>query len=153
MNCFVKGSVVCNLESTEKFAAIHELIQRASIFKSIKNINAFEEVVFDREKQMTTGLGHGVAFAHGKTDIVDRIYIGLGISKKGIDFNAVNNQPVHLLFLLANPIRMENDYLQVMGALCKITREEDFLNKVITTKKSSAIEAIFKERFRKFKIC
>ena len=82
MRLFYDGSVVCELESTEKYSAIHELLIKAPVFHQI-NKSAFEKIVIEREKKLSTGLGHGVAFAHGKTDSVDKLYVALGISRKG----------------------------------------------------------------------
>ncbi len=141
---FCNGSVICNLQSVEKFDAIHELLSKAPVFKNISNLSSFERVVVEREKKLSTGLGHGVAFAHGKTDVVDTLYVALGISRKGIEYEALDNKPVHLLFIVANPKNGHHEYLQLISALSRILRDNDFRNRILMLNDEKEIEQEFR---------
>ena len=142
---FYEGSVICGLESSEKYSAIHELIARAPVFRKIENISRFEKVVEDRERKLSTGLGHGVAFAHGKTEAVDSLYIALGISKKGIEYEALDGEPVHLLFLVANPPDGHVEYLKLISSLSKIIRDDDFRRHILSMTDENLIESEFRQ--------
>ena len=144
MQFFVNGSVVCNLESVEKYSAIHELLSRASIFKHIENISFFEKVVIEREKKLSTGLGHGVAFAHGKTDAVDSLYVALGISREGIEYEALDKKPVHFLFIVANPVDGHMEYLKLISGLSRILRNRDFRSRILKMTDEKQIEYEFR---------
>ena len=132
MQMFIEGSVICDLKNREKYAAIHELLTKAPVFRKIKDISLFEKVVVERERKLSTGLGHGVAFAHGKTDTVDKLYVACGISKQGIEYEALDGKPVYLLFLVANPPDGHADYLKLISALSRIVRNDEFRENMIS---------------------
>jgi PTS system nitrogen regulatory IIA component len=100
---FSTGTVVTDLQSTGKFDAIRELIRGAPVFSGMPGRDAFEDTVVAREKLQTTGLGHGVAVAHGRAEGLPRVLIGLGLSREGIGFDSPDGIPVRLLFLIASP--------------------------------------------------
>jgi len=126
LQCFKGGTVVASLESREKFEAIRELIHAAPVFNGTETRNRIVEAVVQREKILSTGLGHGVALAHGTTDAVDRIIIALGISRQGIEYGAVDQAPVHLLFVIINPPGRQVEYLLALAAVTRMIRDEDF---------------------------
>lgn len=118
--------MVQNLASREKYQAIEELIGKAPIFEPAASSRRVAEAVIEREKLLSTGLGRGVAVAHGTTEAVSDIVIVLGISEKGIDFDAFDEVPVHLLFVIANPPHRQPDYLVALAAVTRLVRDEDF---------------------------
>ena len=103
LGCFRGGTVVQSLASHDKFDAIRELIHKAPIFAGLGCREELEEAVVQREKILSTGLGRGVAVAHGTTEMISDIIIALGISEAGIDFDSFDKAPVHLLFVITNP--------------------------------------------------
>ncbi len=125
-HCFLKGSIVKNLLSTEKYQAIHELIQRAPVFSEIEDLNRFEEAVFEREKVISTGIGRNVAVAHAKVPDTDRILVALGISVKGINYDALDGKPVHFLFLIANNPKRQEEYLKLLASIMRFIRNDSF---------------------------
>lgn len=148
LSCFTHGTVVCNLESTEKFPAIHELLKEAPVFRDIKSIEHLERAVVQREKVQSTGLGSGVAVAHGKTPSVGDIVMALGISRKGIDFDAMDGKPVHFLFLVANPPGMQLEYLLALSVLVRVIRDERFREELLRCYDTVEIETRLHEAFR-----
>jgi PTS system nitrogen regulatory IIA component len=126
LSCFQGGTVVFGLESRGKFEALRELIHSAPVFDGIDIRDRIFEAVVRREKVLSTGLGRGVALAHGTTDAVDRITIALGISRHGIDYEAVDQAPVHLLFVIINPPGRQVEYLLALAAVTRMVRDEDF---------------------------
>lgn len=118
--------MVQSLSSNEKFAAIRELISKAPVFSSLPDKSTVEEAVVQRERLLSTGLGRGVAVAHGTTEVVDDIVIALGISEAGIDFDAVDQEPVHLLFVITNPPGRQLEYLTALSAVTRLVRDETF---------------------------
>lgn len=126
LRCFEPGTVVDNLQSTEKFQAIHEVVGRAAVFASGRQRAAVESAVVRREHIQTTGIGHGVAAAHGQTDGVSEVKIALGISRTGIDYHAVDGEPVRLLFVLATPPDNHRDYLTALSGICRLSKRQFF---------------------------
>lgn len=128
---FTPGTVVIELKSTEKYAAIRELIREAKVFQDLPDRDAFEQAVIDREKLQSTGLGHGVAFAHGRLPEIKTLKVALGISRKGIDFDSIDGKPVHLLFVFATNPAMHIDYLSCLSALARMVKKEGFQEEIL----------------------
>jgi PTS system nitrogen regulatory IIA component len=128
--CFRSGSVH-SIAATEKFGAIAELIRKAGALAEVEDLSEFEECVIRRERIAGTGLGRGVAVAHGKTPLVDRVIVTLGVSKPGIEFGAPDGQPVHLLFLVASPPDKSSEYLMALSAIARLCKVQDIKDKVL----------------------
>jgi PTS system nitrogen regulatory IIA component len=126
LKCFRGGTVVQSISSNDKFEAIRELIRKAPVFASARDKESVEEAVIRREKVLSTGLGRGVAVAHGTTDVVEDIVIALGISEAGIEFDAIDQAPVHLLFVITNPPGRQMEYLTALSAVTRLVRDEGF---------------------------
>jgi mannitol/fructose-specific phosphotransferase system IIA component (Ntr-type) len=97
--------------------AIEELVDLAAASNMVKDRDRLLADVRDREELVTTGVGYGVAFPHAKTRSVKGIVIGFGRSVEGIDFDAMDHQPVKLFFLIAAPEDAIGQHLNVMARL------------------------------------
>ncbi len=148
ISCFSHGTVVCDLESTEKFQAIHELLSNAPVFRDIDGIDHLESAVVQRERVQSTGLGSGIAVAHGKCPDVAKIVIALGVSRKGIDFAAMDGDPVHLLFLVANPPGMPLEYLLALSVLVRVIKNEQFRRELLNCSDPAEIETRLDRAFQ-----
>jgi PTS system nitrogen regulatory IIA component len=145
--CFLAG-MVQDLSSTDKFDAISELIHKAPVHSHVTDLDQFEDCVVRREKVQSTGLGHGVAVAHGKTDLVDRIVVALGISREGIPFDSHDERPVQLLFLIASPPESRSDYLMTLSALAGMIRTNGFKQELLSSATPDAAQRLISDRFR-----
>ena len=140
LNCFVDGSVVCELQSTDKYEVLHELIEKAPIFQKGLDKLLLEKAVVNREKQQSTGFGHGVAVAHGTIKGLDTIRIALGVSRKGIDFDSLDGEPVQLLFVVASPPKMQIEYLLALSILTGLVRNKTFRDEILSYREPEQIE-------------
>lgn len=133
MAYFDPGSVIWELKSTDKYDAIREIIYNAPIFTEhdVLELDDFARIVIDREKLQSTGFGHGVAVAHGRTSQVDEPTIALGISHEGIDFESYDGRPVHLLFIVANHPDHQMNYLHILSTLVAMVRNELFRRELL----------------------
>jgi PTS system nitrogen regulatory IIA component len=122
-HCFDQGTVIFELLSIDKFDALRELIRRAPVFREIGNLDPLEEAVITRERLQSTGLGHGVAVAHGRAAGVQRVLIALGLSRAGIPYTSPDGKPVRLLFVIASPLSVSLDYLQSLSTLVRCLRD------------------------------
>ncbi len=114
---------ICHITSTDKFLAIHEVIAKCSVFDTLESRDSFERLVVDREKIESTGIGRGVAIAHGKCETIDTIHIGLGISKEGIPFHSLDGKPVHLLFVIASTPNAQISYLRALASIMGFVKQ------------------------------
>lgn len=123
--------VLCCVHSTDKYEAIREVIQKCRVFADITDISRFTKAVLRRERIETTGIGRGVAIAHGKTAAIDRVHVGLGISEHGVDFQASDGKPVHLLFVIGSSPFSQVDYLRTLAAVMRFIKEADVRRELI----------------------
>lgn len=130
---FPPGSVVWDLKVDNKFEAIRETIHRTTTFRSIPglDLDAFTTAVIKREREQSTGFGHGIAIAHGRTPQVPTSEIALGVSREGLDFQAFDGQPVHLLFIVASHPDRQIDYLRILSSLATMARNELFRQELL----------------------
>lgn len=151
---FRAGSVVWQLESENKYDAIREVVLRAPVFQQIDGLDLeeFAQIVIRRELELSTGFGHGVAVAHGRTPAVEDSYVALGVSRRGIDYDAPDDLPVHLLFIVANHPDQQMDYLKIISTLACLCRSDDFRRELLSSVCRDEIEeklgAAFRERIR-----
>ncbi|MFP4373888.1 MAG: PTS sugar transporter subunit IIA [Spirochaetaceae bacterium] len=130
---FSGGDVIWNLRSGDKFNAIREIVFNAPTFARVEglDLDAFADAVIEREHLQSTGLGHGVAVAHGRTEMVSELRIALGISPDGIPFDAYDGHPVHLIFVIANHPAQQTEYLQVLSTVAAMVRNDSFRHQVL----------------------
>jgi PTS system nitrogen regulatory IIA component len=146
-HCFQSGTVVPDLSSSDKDSAIRELIRRAPVFRELPDLDLFADAVIRREHELSTGLGHGVAVAHGRVSQAGRVLIGLGLSREGIPFEAPDDAPVHLLFVIASPPEMNLDYLQALSCLVRALREREVREALLASVETLEIERRIREAF------
>ncbi len=126
------GYSVCPVTETEKFAAIDEVIDNCTVFNGLhNNKERFRRAVHRREIIETTGIGHGVAVAHGKLPCIDHLRIGLGISQKGIDFKSRDGKPVHILFVIASTPFHQINYLKALAVILRGVRNLEIKDEVM----------------------
>src|SRR5688572_23084888 len=99
------------LQSTDKKAAIDELVDHAASAGLIINADALKKIVWEREQQRTTGIGEGLAIPHGKSNASKKLVIAIGRPAQPIDFGAIDNKPVKLIVLLASPPDKTSDHI------------------------------------------
>lgn len=114
-----------HLKGASKQAVIEELVELASSSNMIKDQGQLLRDVLEREELVTTGVGHGVAFPHAKTTSAKGIVITFGRHDKGIDFDAMDQKPVHLFFLIAAPEDAIGAHLNVMSRLSYLMKLEE----------------------------
>lgn len=147
LNCFQSGTVVPDLASPDKYQAIEELIRRAPVFSRLPDRRGFEESVLDRERLQSTGLGHGVAVAHGRASGVERVLIALGLSRTGIPFDSPDGEPVQLLFVIASPPSLSLEYLHALSTLVRCVRHRSLRESLFAADGAAAIESRIRDAF------
>jgi mannitol/fructose-specific phosphotransferase system IIA component (Ntr-type) len=146
-HCFDRGTVIPDLRSTDKFDALRELIQNTPVFNEITDKGVFENAVIARERLCTTGFGHGVAVAHGRAPGVKRVLIALGVSRQGLAFDAPDGEPVRLLFVIASPVHVSLEYLQVLSTLVRCLRHQTVRDALLVAEDAAGLEATIRKAF------
>lgn len=94
----------------------------------ISDKEAYRKQVYAREEESTTGIGEGIAIPHGKCDAVNKPGLAALVVKDGVDFDALDGEPVTLIFLIAAPNTKDNVHLDVLSKLSVLMMDEDFSN-------------------------
>ncbi len=97
----------------------------------IKDKEAFRKLVYAREEESTTGVGEGIAIPHGKGGCVDKPGLAAMVIKDGVEYEALDDEPVYILFLIAAPDSKDNVHLDVLSKLSMMLMDEDFRNNLI----------------------
>jgi mannitol/fructose-specific phosphotransferase system IIA component (Ntr-type) len=116
--------VALDLPGSTAGEAIWEIVELLREGGDLNKPKEFFEAVMAREEKASTVAGGGVAFPHARTELVDQILLGIGRSRKGIVFGGEPDL-VHLIFVIAVPQQMVNDYLICVGALARLLRHEE----------------------------
>ncbi len=121
-------SIITNLQAGSRDDAIKELIDALVASGTVGEAerDEFISAIIKREKRGSTGFGHGVAVPHVKHATIDKMAIAIGISHDGIDFNALDREPVYSIFLLLSPENRPEDHLDAMEAIFGNLQKETF---------------------------
>ncbi len=140
--------IIFPLEANSKEEVISVLVDRLYKLKKIANSDAAREVVLERERLMSTGVGKGVALPHGKYGDIDDVVISVGISIKGIDFDAVDGQPVHIFVLLLTPERFTNKHLKLLSKFSRMLNKAKCREEILEATSAEEIAGIIYQKTR-----
>jgi mannitol/fructose-specific phosphotransferase system IIA component (Ntr-type) len=115
--------VALELRGASAGEAVWEIVELLRESGALPKPKEFFEAVMEREQKSSTVANGGVAFPHARTQLVEQILLGIGRSRKGVFFGE-GKEPVHLIFVIAVPQQMVNDYLICVGALARLVRHE-----------------------------
>ncbi len=110
--------VALNLKGSTAAAAILEIVELFEETGELRKAQEFFEAVMEREEKSPTVANAGVAFPHARTELVEQLLLGIGRSERGVSFGAAK-ELVHLIFVIAVPQQMVNDYLICVGSLAR----------------------------------
>ena len=123
---FNPNIIKVGLESDDKDELFEEMVQVIVDSDSSLNRGKLLEALEQRESLMSTGIIHDVAVPHGKTDAVKNIVGCIGLSKKGIDYESLDNEPVHIVFMLIYPTDLGEENLHIFKRLAIILESGSF---------------------------
>lgn len=114
------------LKNVEKKSHIKEMVEILSVSGKIQNskISMLTDMLMEREKIGSTGIGSGVAIPHVKTEYVKNITGAIGISEKGVDFDSLDGEPVYISFLLLTPVESKNEHLKALAEISQFLKDK-----------------------------
>jgi mannitol/fructose-specific phosphotransferase system IIA component (Ntr-type) len=114
--------IALKLRARTQVEALREIVDLLAAGGKIDNAEGFLNTLQQREKTNSTYAGDGVAFPHARTKLVKEIVLGIGRTEAGIPWTN-KGEIAHLIFLIAVPERLISDYLVVVGAIARITKD------------------------------
>ncbi|MCX8091741.1 MAG: PTS sugar transporter subunit IIA [Verrucomicrobiae bacterium] len=151
VDILTKDQIVTDLRATNRWEAIDELIDNLVATGKIRpeHRNAIAAVVRKREQSMSTGIGFGVGIPHASTDLITEVVGALGRSKTGVNFDALDNQPVRLVMLFLVPQGQFQKHLHTLANIAKLLHKADFRQALEAAPDAESMLRIIKEASRK----
>jgi mannitol/fructose-specific phosphotransferase system IIA component (Ntr-type) len=133
------------LESTTKDGVLRELVgvianggeeqQHAELLRAVR----------EREAVLSTGIGNGVAIPHGKSSVIPELRMAAGTAGQPVDFDALDGQPVHLLFLLVGPESAAGPHIKALSRIARLIRNDDVRRALLAARTPLEFIAALKE--------
>jgi PTS system nitrogen regulatory IIA component len=139
------ASVISNLRAANKRQALQELAKRAAALTGRHERTIFE-VLLERERLGTTGIGMGTAIPHGRLRDLPRLYGLFARFEKPIDFEAIDNRPVDIIFLLLTSDAAGADHLKALARISRLLRDRGICDKLRGTDRADALYALLTDR-------
>ncbi|GIW86122.1 MAG: PTS fructose transporter subunit IIA [Isosphaeraceae bacterium] len=126
----VRDAIIVGLKATTKEAAIREIVQSLRDAGSIaaEDVESVIRHILSREELGSTGIGQGVAVPHTRHPKVNALVCTIALSKQGVDFAALDNEPVDILFLLVSPPNMPGEHLRALEKISTQLKNQRFVS-------------------------
>jgi mannitol/fructose-specific phosphotransferase system IIA component (Ntr-type) len=146
-----KEQIITDLRAADRWQAIDELINNLVSTGKIKpeHRDAIAAVVKKRESSMSTGIGFGIGIPHASTDLIYEVVGALGRSKTGVNFDALDNQPVNLVMLFLVPQGQFQKHLHTLANIAKLLHKADFRQALEQAPDGEAMLKIIREHGKK----
>jgi PTS system fructose-specific IIC component/PTS system nitrogen regulatory IIA component len=133
------------IEADDKDEVFEELVDH---FCQAEKSNAREQILEalrEREAKMSTGIHKGIAIPHGKTNAVDDVYGVLGVSKKGVDYDALDGEPVYLLFMILAPRKDSEKHLRLLKRLAELLDNPQFFTELMAQNDAQGVHGVIRK--------
>lgn len=126
-------------DAISKHDALDQLVDCLAHSNAVTDATAFRNAVHEREAVMSTGIGSGVAIPHVRIAAVAKPAVGIGLSREGISFNTLDDQPVNIMVLFAMPQGSQKDYLGLLAKVMLVLKEADFRDNLLACESPEAV--------------
>ncbi len=126
-----KDLLIPNLQSKNKKGVLEELASVLVGQKKLPDLDRVVEVLLDREKLGSTGIGDGIAIPHGKIKDLGGVVASFGRSREGVDFESIDQKPTHLFFLLVAPENSAGVHLKALARISRLLKDPNFRKRLM----------------------
>jgi len=138
-------AVIPELKGRNKSDVLRELSESLAAAYPPLNAGRVFEVLVEREKLNTTGIGEGVAIPHGKLAGLPALYGAVGVSHLGVDFASIDRKPTQLFFALVAPENSAGIHLKALARISRLFRNADFREAILRAPDAATIYALISE--------
>ncbi len=131
-------------DKTEAIGSLVKILVEQGLVPTDKVEDVIDALI-ERESLTSTGLGYGVALPHVKTDVVKQTCIAFGRSNKGIDFDALDGNPVNFFFLILAPVKTTDEYLKILSAISALMKNEKVRSKLMSAQSADEIYKVLNQ--------
>lgn len=139
-------SIVLDTANSDKDQIIHDLANRLAGTGNVTETAGFKQAIYSREAESTTGIGMGIAIPHGKSKYVKKPTVAFARSKTGVDWNSLDGEKAHLIFMIAVPEDSKGDaHLKILQRLSRKLMDDDFRKALLTAPNKPAVNKLLSE--------
>lgn len=133
------------LEAETKTDVIRELVDVLADAGAVEDRGAALDVVLQREEVLSTGIGHGVALPHGKTSASTALVIAAGVTREPVEFDALDSEPVRLVFLLVGPASAGGAHVKALSRISRLVRQPEVRERLLSASDGEAFMEALRE--------
>src|SRR3989338_1273388 len=138
-------AISADLKATTKEGIIRELVDLLAKAEGIKNREELVKILLNRETLGSTGIGQGVGIPHGKTNSVKKLVAAFGICHQGVNFDALDGEPVYIFFLLVAPEDSAGPHLKALARISRLLKDKFFRESLKSLTEEKAILKLIRE--------
>lgn len=140
--------IIPEMQATERWQAIIEIVEMLVSVGKIAEADKASvlEALRQREETMSTGIGFGIAIPHASSDCVTEVVAGFGRSKAGLEFESLDNKPVHFIVLFVVPRDQFQTHLRTLAAIAKFLNDRTVREDLANAGDAAAIQSVFANR-------
>lgn len=140
-----RRTVRVNLEGGTREDVIASLVDTLEGLPEVRDIEAVKEAVLEREEVMSTGVGKGLALPHAKTAAVSGTVAAFAITRRPVEWGAIDNQPVRLVFLLVGTEAAKSQHIKVLSRVSRLMNRDDFRDRLLRAESADEVVEAFEE--------
>ena len=144
------SKIIPSMKSTNKEDAINELIELFKNDDRVKDLESIKNSVLEREKIMSTGVGKGFAIPHAKTNSVNEIIAAFGKLDKPIEYQALDEQPVNLVFLLIGKENLAGPHIKLLSRISRMMNIDEFRENLAKATTAEELYSLFEEEEKQY---
>ncbi|NNE35745.1 MAG: PTS sugar transporter subunit IIA [Rhodothermales bacterium] len=126
-----KDAIIVPLQASSKSEALEAVLARACESDLVVNCSDVRKAVLDRERQLSTGVGHGLAIPHARTDAVSGTIAVMGILAEPIDYDSLDSRPVRLMLLLVGPRNDTSRHIRILSRVSRLMSDDDAMMRLL----------------------
>lgn len=140
-----ESTVLPDLEASTKEEVLNKLIASLSAKVSEEELETIREAVLEREKIMSTGVGKGLAIPHGKAGGITDNYAAFALLKKPVEYEAIDGQPVSMVFLLVGPQSSNSFHIKMLSRISRLMNNSEFRKELNECSTAEEIIKVFEK--------
>jgi PTS system nitrogen regulatory IIA component len=139
-----KEAILIDLKSKDKIGILNELVDPAARITGIDH-KEMVQVLMERERLGSTGIGGGIGIPHGKLKNLDKLVLGFGLSREGVDFESMDGRPTYIFFLLITPEHSTDLHLKLLARVSRLLKKEPLKEMLMKAKSADEVVSIIGE--------
>ena len=131
-----KNTILIDLKGNDKTVLLTQIAQFMISINGLSDGDMITRKILERENEMSTGIGYGIAIPHARVSGIDHLYMVAARSVEEIEFNSIDEQPVSLIFMMISPANTSIEHTHVLSSLSRIMSYEEVRSKLLTAETS-----------------